>query len=828
MNAPRSVLPRLRRLALAAAALAASSSSLAEARLGPALAERLATALPNEELEVIFSYAQSTPPSAAQVAELRAIGIERGLTMRSLPIAAGLATPAEIASLRQREDVVAIHLNQPLRYFNLEARQLSGAARVAEAPGEFGRTLPYSGSGVTVMVNDSGVDATHPDLAFGSHVVENVQALTNLHAVSDLLPITWLEGQPNTDLGSGHGTHCAGTVGGSGAGSNGKYRGVAPGADLVGYGSGAVLLILDAVGAFDYALTHQFSFEHPIRVISNSWGSSGPFDPYNPINIASYETYKRGIVSVFAAGNDGSGEDTHNPYAQAPWVISVGAGEKDAVLTSFSSRGKRGESGSFTMPDGQSWTYHNEPTLVAPGVDIISTRALSGTLPPLAADLDLAMIEPAYLPWYTVMSGTSMATPHVAGIVALMLEANPSLTPMQVRDLLERTATNMTGRLEWEAGAGHVNAHAAVAAAAGLRDDYGATVNALSAFHAEARLAAGARLPFEITFLPVGEEQIMAFEVGPGTAWVAARANVSANTVAVVLTDPDGNRYGSAISLPLIGSTVVAGGPGRPGTWTLRVRGIGSVSGVPLDPLGLGNGIALPGPVAGEVSFLDSAGYSGLDDIGNHAARGAIEHAVSYRLVDGYSDRKFRPDQVLKRGELARYLLMGTSVRQSLPLTATPPFGDTVGSEVFPFAASAVARAAPLRDLGQLHDGVIRLVAGAFRPNQQVTRLDLAYALVQSLGLQESARAFSGSVMAQYGDQRIALSDNASIPVELRGYVQLALDAGVINARFTLTQGPFDLSPQLHAWFDPAAGVTRAAYAVAAGRFMDQYLAASD
>jgi serine protease AprX len=304
---------------------------------------------------------------------------------------------------------------------------------------------------------------------------------------------------------------------------------------------------------------------------------------------------------------------------------------------------------------------------------------------------------------------------------------------------------------------------------------------------------------------------------------------VDANTVAIALTDPDGNRYGSAIALPLIGSTVVAGGPGKPGTWNLRVRGIGSVSGLAVDPLGLTNGVALPGPVAGEVSFLDSAGYSGLDDIGTHAARGAIEHAVSYRLVDGYSDRKFRPDQVLKRSEFAQYLLMAASVRQWLPLDRKPSFGDlSTGNSAYPFAEAAVARAAPLRDLSQMHEGVMRLINGAFKPNSQVTRLDLAFALVQSLGLQESARAFSGSVKAQYGDQRITLSDNGSIPADLRGHVQLALDAGVINARFTLTQGPFDLEPKLQAWFDPGTGLTRASYAVAIGRFMDQYLAATD
>ena len=146
-------------------------------------------------------------------------------------------------------------------------------------PADYGQAIPFSGAGVTVEINDSGIDATHDDLKFGTHVVQNTHGLTNLAAYDTMLPITYIEGVPNTDISSGHGTHCAGIVGGTGAKSNGLYRGVAPGAQLVGYGSGAVISILDAVGGLDYAATNQFSYGAPIRVVSNSWGSSGTFDP---------------------------------------------------------------------------------------------------------------------------------------------------------------------------------------------------------------------------------------------------------------------------------------------------------------------------------------------------------------------------------------------------------------------------------------------------------------------------------------------------------------------------------------------------------------------
>jgi serine protease AprX len=821
------------RVCAIAAGLLASGVALADAHLDPRLVQKLATTAAADELQVVISYKQSVPVTAAEIADMRALGITKGVTMRTLPIAGALATPAEIRALAKRSNVASIYWNAPLRYMDNEASGLSGAARTVANPGDYSRAIPFSGAGVSVVINDSGIDATHMDLQFGNHVVQNTQGVTNLAAYDTMLPITYVEGVPNTDWGSGHGTHCAGIVGGSGARSNGLYRGVAPGASLVGYGSGAVLLILDAVGGLDYAATNQFSYANPIRVVSNSWGSSGTFDPTDPVSISTYELYKRGIVSVFAAGNDGPGEDTHNPYAQAPWVISVGASEKDAVLTGFSSRGKRGETGSFTMADGRSWTYINEPTIVAPGVDIISTRDLEGALPPLEAQHDAETLDPGHLPFYTHMSGTSMATPHVAGIIALMLEANPHLTVSQVKDIIERTATNMTGRLPWEAGMGHINAYAAVAEAAGVRSGYGATVNGLREFNANALLApGGAPIPFSIDFSPYGEVESVPFEVGANVAWVTATADTT-STVAVVLTDPDGNRYGSAIGIPapIAGNDghITTGGPGKAGTWHVTVRGIGSVSGTSVDPLGITNGWAAPGAVDGQISFINSGGYTGMGDVANHPARTAIEFAVANRLVDGYSDKQFRPDAVLKRSELAQYLLMGQSVRQSLPFSGRSSFTDLgTGTATYAYAESAVARGGALRDLSESQDGVMGTLNGAFRPSDSVTRVSLAYSLVQSMALQSEARAFNGALTAFYDGKRIAIDDVASIPASLRGYVQLALDRGLINARFAVTQGPYDLQPTLHAYFDPTKTVTRAAFAVAAGRYQAAYQSAED
>ncbi len=168
------------------------------------------------------------------------------------------------------------------------------------------------------------------------------------------------------------------------------------------------------------------------------------------------------MVVVFSAGNSGPSECTiTGNYKKAPWVIAVAAGDKERNLARFSSRGTAGGGGTFTI-DGQTWTWEDRPTVTAPGVLIVSTRTAS-PIGVIGTDDDLTQIEdPAHLPYYTTLSGTSMAAPHVAGTVALMLDANPTLTPLQVKDIVQKTATSMPSYATWEVGAGYVDAYAAV------------------------------------------------------------------------------------------------------------------------------------------------------------------------------------------------------------------------------------------------------------------------------------------------------------------------------------------------------------------------------
>jgi len=430
------------------------------------LTKKLLTTITPVEAIVTFKSEEGILPE--QLNLLKTLGITKGLTLNSLPIAGILATKSQIDQLSQSDQVVSIYLNKKLKYENAEATDITGVdqVRTDDAMRKLNGGLPVTGKGIGVVINDSGVDGTHRDLEFGSHLVQNVLGSTNLNALSALLPVSYVENVPNTDSSSGHGTHVAGIVGGTGEMSGGKYEGVAPGANLIGYGSGAAVAMLDTIGGFDYALTHQQ--EYNIRVITNSWGDTGDagtdFDPYHPINIATKKLYDRGIVTVFSAGNSGPDAKTiSGNYKKAPWVVTVAAGDKSGKLADFSSRGEEGRGGTVTV-DGETWNWADQPTVTSPGVDIVSTRVIS-PLVALGATADVEYIEPAYLPYYTTMSGTSMAAPHVAGIIALMFEANPLLSPSEVKSILEKTATSMPDYESWEVGAGYVNAYGAVDAA---------------------------------------------------------------------------------------------------------------------------------------------------------------------------------------------------------------------------------------------------------------------------------------------------------------------------------------------------------------------------
>lgn len=401
--------------------------------IDPVLLEVLQAAGADQLIEAVATFDHF--PTVNDLVALQAAGVEI-VPFRLLPMVGVRGTAAQILGLFGLPGLRSIYYNGQLTYFLDESVPLVGADRVWNE-------LGYTGSGVTVAIIDSGIDATHPDLPFGGKVIQNVKVGPDLFGGGPIV----VEGLFNTDTTSGHGTHVASTAAGTGAALGGKYRGVAIGASLVGVGAGEALAVLTALQAFDWVLDNRDKYG--IRAISNSWGTRGSFSPDHPINVASKTAHDAGMVVVFSAGNAGPTPNTLNPFCVAPWVICVAAGHKDGrTLADFSSRGIPGDP-----------LYH--PTITAPGVDIAAARATTGIVINTFFAVDLINLGTDAV-YYAVASGTSMATPHVSGTVALMLEANPGLTPDLVKFVLEETATAMPDYGEHEVGAGFLDAYEAV------------------------------------------------------------------------------------------------------------------------------------------------------------------------------------------------------------------------------------------------------------------------------------------------------------------------------------------------------------------------------
>jgi len=403
------------------------------AAIDPILQQLLQTAPAGQIIEAVLTF--DHVPSAGDLFAVTATGVDV-VSFRVLPMLGVRGTSTQIAALLSLPGLRSAYHNRQLSYFLNQSVPLIGADRVWNE-------LGITGKGVTVAVIDTGIDATHPDLPYGDKVIQNVKIVPDLFGTGAIV----VEGIPNTDTTSGHGTHVSSIAAGTGAALAGKYRGVAIGANLVGVGAGELLFVLSALEGFDWVLQNRG--QYGIRVISNSWGTTGSFSADDPINVASQAAHDAGLVVVFAAGNAGPTTDTLNPYCVAPWVICVAAGAKDGTtLADFSSRGIPGDA-----------LYH--PTITAPGVNIAAARATTGIVINTFFAVDLARLG-TDAAWYAVASGTSMATPHVSGTAALMLEANPGLTPDQVKALLESSATPMSGYALYEVGAGYLNAFDAV------------------------------------------------------------------------------------------------------------------------------------------------------------------------------------------------------------------------------------------------------------------------------------------------------------------------------------------------------------------------------
>ena len=274
-----------------------------------------------------------------------------------------------------------------------------------------------TGAGVKVAVLDSGYDDAHPDLA------GRVAGAA-----------TFVPGQAVRD-GFGHGTHVAATVAGTGAASGGSRRGVAPGASLL------VGKVLDDSGSgqVSWAIAGmEWAVEQGAKVVSMSLGTA-PTDGSDPLSTAVDQlSASSGALFVVAAGNAGPAEGSVGAPAAATSALAVGAVTKRDELARSSSRGPR-------LGDGAV-----KPEITAPGVDIVAARAAGTTL---GSDVSET---------YTSMSGTSMATPHVAGAAAILAQRHPDWTGAQLKTALAASAEPVRDASAAAQGTGRVSVAAAL------------------------------------------------------------------------------------------------------------------------------------------------------------------------------------------------------------------------------------------------------------------------------------------------------------------------------------------------------------------------------
>ncbi|MEE9152237.1 MAG: S8 family serine peptidase, partial [Thermoplasmata archaeon] len=376
----------------------------------PSLVEKLGVAEDGEIFNLIVQFKNVV--TGKDLAILRVLDFKVVETFHVIPAVHVFGNREGIISLSNYERTYWIETNDKLKY-NLEVSTSTINAtntwnRIVK---DFGAIYPsIDGMDVTVVVDDTGIDATHPDLDYQEKVILNLKKDVN-H------PGGWKE-MENTDTLFGHGTHCAGIVGGTGEASAEARRGVAPGVSLIGLSIGDPWET-NEVGGLEWVYENSGPNANPynIRVVTNSWGYEPEIDANNRdavMEVTRRLSYDNNVVVVFAAGNDGGDGDgsTTNIYGNVPAAICVAASQRDGSgLADFSSRGDR--------ELNETW-----PDIMAPGVGIWSARDSAG----------LMGISNTENPYYIPASGTSMATPHIAGVVALLFQAAPSLKMSDVHD----------------------------------------------------------------------------------------------------------------------------------------------------------------------------------------------------------------------------------------------------------------------------------------------------------------------------------------------------------------------------------------------------------
>lgn len=394
------------------------------------------------QVQIIVQYAPGTQISCGGIVALLGCAVSDvlnlgGTLLGQLPLVNGVVALLDgngIVALSNHSNVVYISKDRTVAPFLNNA---TGAVN-AQAAWKSG----YTGQGIGVALIDSGVN-NHPDL--------NTTGLLPFSRV--IYNQSFVQGSSSAGDQYGHGTHIAGLIAGDGLSSQGilyskTFTGIAPGANIInlrvldGNGSSTDSAVIAAI---DRAISLKSAYN--IRVINLSLGR-GVFESYklDPLCQAVEKAWKSGIVVVVAAGNYGryqptSGYATVTSPGNDPYVITVGAmkpmgtpGRSDDLIASYSSKGP-------TLVD-----HIVKPDIVAPGNLLVSTET-SGTK--LYNTETSNLVPYGYYVYggssaaskvYFTLSGTSMATGVVSGVVADLLQAHPQLSPDQVKARLMKTA----------------------------------------------------------------------------------------------------------------------------------------------------------------------------------------------------------------------------------------------------------------------------------------------------------------------------------------------------------------------------------------------------
>jgi len=420
---------------------AGASLPLVKANVSDFLAHELTTLGLGERTTVLV---HGTDLAAADRA-VAATGMTRAMSFDRIGVVVARGTKTQIALARVQPGVTYVEGNQPIEFSQYTSNTATRGTEAQQTmTGADGTAL--TGTGISVGVIDSGVDPTHPYLTEAdgtSAVVSNNKTVCDpLEAFCQVVNLPNTVDTDTLSLG-GHGTHVAGIVAGrpTELSDGSTLHGAAPGAKLVSLSTGAGLVIIGADTALNWVLeNHEAPCGEgvpvaecpPIKVTNNSYGPSGggEFDPESATVKLQRALAAEGVVTVWAAGNDGGdgSESLTNPPGQDPTggILSVASyndletGTRDGELSEFSSRGLAG--------DPSTW-----PDLSAPGDTITSSCRIY--LPICSTGLD-----PVEAGDYNTISGTSMAAPHIAGIVAQLFQKAPDATPAQVENALTSTA----------------------------------------------------------------------------------------------------------------------------------------------------------------------------------------------------------------------------------------------------------------------------------------------------------------------------------------------------------------------------------------------------